>query len=294
MVSIFYGTCLQGLYCALRCYVASYIILVYDVVRCRYVPPWWCVKFYTTMVHDVVWILGYVLWGTYLFYAQFWILDLFSKIQKFGRSGRRPSSVGLAVVRRSLSAFHVDVVNTFHVDVRIFLCFARRTIFIWCASSWFEPRAMQHDLFSGPGFDSRALLHVYRPVRSVAYVTRPHDWRISVACGKRKPLWGKNHLAMAWGKNKPPWGKKFLKSPSSMQKPGCTGEKASWCVTSCYTYKIVCINHKRKCLWRGRLMLLLCLSCDMHKRQFLYSAPKSWWWLSSAWDPDCPIVWMLW
>ena len=47
-------------------------------------------------------------------------MDLFSKIQKFGRSGRRPSSVGLAIVRRSLSAFHVDVVNTFHVDVRIF------------------------------------------------------------------------------------------------------------------------------------------------------------------------------
>ena len=57
----FYGTCLQGLYCALRCYVAFYIIIVYDVVCCRHVPPWWCVNFYTTMVHDVVWILGYVL-----------------------------------------------------------------------------------------------------------------------------------------------------------------------------------------------------------------------------------------
>jgi hypothetical protein len=132
MVSIFYGTCLQGLYCALRCHVASYIILVYDVVRCRYVPPWWCVKFYTTMVHDVVWILGYVLWGTYLFYAQFWILDLFSKIQKFGRSGRHPSSVGLAVVRWSLSAFHVDVVNSFHVDVRIF-CSSRVERFLYGA-----------------------------------------------------------------------------------------------------------------------------------------------------------------
>ena len=51
---LFYRTCLQGLYCALRCYVASYIILVYDVVCCRYVLPWWCVKFYTTMVHEVV------------------------------------------------------------------------------------------------------------------------------------------------------------------------------------------------------------------------------------------------
>ena len=34
---------------------------IYDVVCCRHVPPWWCVKFYTIMVHDVVWILGYVL-----------------------------------------------------------------------------------------------------------------------------------------------------------------------------------------------------------------------------------------
>ena len=57
----FCGTILQGLYSTLRCYVALYIILVYDVVCCRYVPPWWCVVFYTTMVHDVVWILGYVL-----------------------------------------------------------------------------------------------------------------------------------------------------------------------------------------------------------------------------------------
>ena len=61
MVSFFHGTCLQGLYWALRCYVETYIILVYDVVCFRHVPPWWCVKFYTIMVHDVVWILGYVL-----------------------------------------------------------------------------------------------------------------------------------------------------------------------------------------------------------------------------------------
>ena len=69
---------------------------------------------------------------------------------------------------------------------------------------------------------------------------------------------------------------------------------SSWFVTSCYTYKLVCSNHQRKCSWRGRLMLLLCFSCDMHKWQFLYFAPKSWWWLSSAWNPDCPIVWVLW
>ncbi len=54
------------------------------------------------------------------FICDFGSLDLFSKIQKFDRSGRRPSSVGLTVVRRSLSTFHVDVVNAFHVDVRIF------------------------------------------------------------------------------------------------------------------------------------------------------------------------------
>jgi hypothetical protein len=28
---------------------------------------------------------------------------------------------------------------------------------------------------------------------------------------------------------------------------------SSWCVT-CATYMMVCINHKRKCLWRGRMM----------------------------------------
>jgi hypothetical protein len=175
-----------------------------------------------------------------------------------------------------------------------FSCFARRTIFYgtWVRGS--NPVPCNAIFFQGRG-----------SIPGPFYMfTGPWDpWPMSLAptiggsvwlVEKIKPPWGKNYLAMAWGKNKPPWGKKFLKSPSSMQKPGCTGEKASWCVTSCYTYKIVCINHKRKCLWRGRLMLLLCLTCDMHKWQFLYFAPKSWWWLSSAWDPDCPIVWMLW
>ena len=61
MVRFSHGTCLQGLYWALRCYVAFYIILVYNVVCCRYVLLWWHVEFYTTMVHEVVGILGYVL-----------------------------------------------------------------------------------------------------------------------------------------------------------------------------------------------------------------------------------------
>jgi hypothetical protein len=188
MVRFSHGTCLQGLYWALRCYVAFYIIIVYDAVCCRHVPPWLCVNFYTTMVHDVVWILGYVLWGTYLFYAQFWILDLFSKIQKFGRSGRRPSSVGLAVVRRSLSAFHVDVVNTFHVDVRIFRALRDERFYIRYVSSWFEPRVVRCDIFVGPGFVSRAQLHVSRPVGSVAYVTRPHEWSIRWHRKQKKTL----------------------------------------------------------------------------------------------------------
>ena len=33
----------------------------------------------------------------------------------------------------------------------------------------------------------RGLVACFRPVESVAYVTRPHDWRIRLACGKIKP-----------------------------------------------------------------------------------------------------------
>ena len=99
-------------------------------------------------------------------------MNLFSKIQKFGRSGRRLSSVGLAVVRRSLSAFHVDVVNSFHVYVRIFRASRDERFFIWYVGSWFEPHVVRCDLFVGPGFDSRAQLHVSRPVGSVAYVIK--------------------------------------------------------------------------------------------------------------------------
>ena len=56
----------------------------------------------------------------HLFWAKFWILDLFSKIQKFGRSGRRSSIVvGVPRGRREL----VPRVRSY------FSCFARRTIF---------------------------------------------------------------------------------------------------------------------------------------------------------------------
>ena len=49
--------------------------------------------------------------------------------------------------------------------------------------------------------------------------------------------------------------KKSCQAPASMQKPDCAGKNSSWFVT-CSTYMMVCINHKCKCLWRGRLMSL--------------------------------------
>ena len=59
----------------------------------------------------------------------------------------------------------------------------------------------------------------------------------AMACGKRKPLWGKNP-------NKPVPACKNLV---------CAGKNSSWCVT-CVTYIMTCIKYKRKCLWRGRMM----------------------------------------
>jgi hypothetical protein len=53
-----------------------------------------------------------------------------------------------------------------------------------CRPLGFNPFAVQCDLFIGPGFDSRARLPGFGPIVSVAYVTCPHDWRISMACGK--------------------------------------------------------------------------------------------------------------
>ena len=41
------------------------------------------------------------------------------------------------------------------------------------------------------GSSSWKLLELTSVSRFLAYVTRPHEWRISVACGKEKPLWGK-------------------------------------------------------------------------------------------------------
>jgi hypothetical protein len=51
---------------------------------------------------------------------------------------------------------------------------------------------------------------------------------------------------------------------------------------------------RRKCFWRGRLMSWLCSVSDIYNLLSLFFSPKSWWWLPSAWNPDCPIIWNLW
>lgn len=56
MINNLSGMYVQRFYSTLRCCVESYTILVYDVVCRRNVLPRWCVWFYITMVHDVVWI----------------------------------------------------------------------------------------------------------------------------------------------------------------------------------------------------------------------------------------------
>ncbi len=95
-------------------------------------------------------------------------------------------------------------------------------------------------------------------------------------------------------KNKTSVRKKILLSQyQNAKKPDVTGKNTSWCMT-CHTLMLVCMYHKRKCLWRGRLMSLLCSVCDMYNLLSLYYSPKSRWWLPSAWNPDCPIVWNLW
>ena len=65
------------------------------------------------------------------------------------------------------------------------------------------------------------------------------------------------------------------------------GKNSSWFVT-CFTDMIVCINHKRKCLWKGRLMSL-CGSFVTFTSHFFMFSPKSWW-LPSTWNLDCLIV----
>jgi hypothetical protein len=32
----------------------------------------------------------------------------------------------------------------------------------------------------------------------------------------------------------------------------------------------------------------------MYNLLFLYCSPKSRWWVPSAWNPDCSIIWNLW
>ena len=69
-----------------------------------------------------------------------------------------------------------------------FVLRATNDFFIRYVSSWFEPHIVRCDLSAGPGFDSRAQSHVSRPMGSVAYVTRPHEWSIRWHRKQKKPL----------------------------------------------------------------------------------------------------------
>ena len=110
--------------------------------------------------------------------------------------------VGLAVVRRPADTFHVELVRAcarilyareilrscarwYYLAIA---CTIVRTIFlvgpgfkhlalhaIFFVGPGFDSLTLQHDLFVGPGFNSRSRSPVFRPVVSVAYVTRPHD-----------------------------------------------------------------------------------------------------------------------
>ena len=115
-----------------------------------------------------------------------------------------PSSVffvSLAVVRHPADTFHVECVcasalilyarENLRSCARSYLaisCTIIRTIFlvgpgfeplalhaIFFVGPGFDSLTLQHDLFVGPGFDSRTRSPVFRPIVSVAYVTRPHD-----------------------------------------------------------------------------------------------------------------------
>jgi hypothetical protein len=85
--------------------------------------------------------------------------------------------------------------------------------------------------FGGSKWKLRKLTHVSR---LLAFVTRPHDWRIRVACGKLKTSWRKKQFCYE------------LVSASKhlvCRKKGCC----------CATYIMVCDIRSVSYLWRGRL-----------------------------------------
>ncbi len=97
-----------------------------------------------------------------------------------------------------------------------------------------------------------------------------------------KKTYTRKKIAKPWHVEKSLWGKNPVKSLPACKKPGRAGKDSSWFVT-CSTYMMVCMKHKLKFLWRGRLMSLLCSVCDMYNLLSLYCSPKSGWWLPSAW-----------
>ena len=202
-------------------------------------------------------------------------------------------------------AFHVAVrISTYflqsHDHVHVFFTIYAIALFCTSQFSWsqyfagpgFEPWTMQDLIFMGPGFNSRARMPVSGQVNSwpMSLASRSED---QGALQKKKTFVRKKICkAMACGKRKPQWGKNPNKPVPACKNLVCAGKNSSWCVT-CLTYMMVCILYKRKCLWRGRLMSLLYwyVTCTI---LVLNCSPKSRWWLPSAWNPDCTIIWKLW
>jgi hypothetical protein len=96
------------------------------------------------------------------------------------------------------------------------------------------------------GGSSWKLLELTTVSRFLAYVTRPHDWRIRVARGIVKPRWGKK------SKYEPGLQKKTLQERM----------KIASLSDFVFTYiSIICSMVKCKCLWRGRLVWSVLPTC---------------------------------
>ncbi len=107
----------------------------------------------------------------------------------------------------------------------------------------------------------------------MVYVTRPHNWRIRVACEKIENLLEEKTISC----------QDFV----SIQKPVLQGkvDAAMWHTLWYVTERSISY------LWRGRLECLT-LSWDIFVYFFLLFSPKpSLRWLTSMWNSDCSIVW---
>ena len=166
-----------------------------------------------------------------------WSWIFFPRSKVFERSGHRPSSDGL-VPRgrcarsvffcprrvRNLYCFKCAICCILRARAVHDLCLIRarsvRDLWIFLRPSharcFCRSRVRTPDHPARPFYWSQVRflgqIACYRPVESVAYVTRPHDWRIRLACGKIKPPWGKKLLSHGLWKNKTSMRKKILLS----------------------------------------------------------------------------------